>query len=179
MGHEKFGRRGDATLEVAANDATVPPFASATVSCGIFLKAAVTSRQPALSQVLERCRRDVGTGCWNWGGACSKHGYGRVKVDRRLVSPHRVTAWAMGLIESLSDPRRTACVLHRCDNPKCVNPDHLFVGTLSDNMIDCAQKGRLHNQKRPWAPKSPRLAAPNAKPVFRYKRPKSSLPKGL
>lgn len=85
--------------------------------------------------------------CLEWIGAANKRGYGRVKVNGRLASPHRVASYAAGLVKSIWEPSRKECVLHSCDNPSCCNPAHLFRGTLSDNMKDCAAKGRLNVQR--------------------------------
>ena len=66
-----------------------------------------------------------------------KSGYGIASVRGKLVKAHRL-AW-----ESANGPIPAGLfVLHRCDNPPCVNPEHLFVGTQTDNMRDCRDKGR-------------------------------------
>jgi predicted XRE-type DNA-binding protein len=77
------------------------------------------------------------TGCWEWGGAKVK-GYGKMKVKRKLVSVHRMSA-AMFLGFDLSS---SLFVCHHCDNPVCWNPHHLFIGTQQDNMRDRDTKGR-------------------------------------
>jgi len=74
--------------------------------------------------------------CWEWQRA-GGDGYGRVTWLGELRLAHRV-AW-----ELIHGPVPNGlCVLHRCDNPPCVNPSHLFPGTKSDNAVDCARKGR-------------------------------------
>ncbi len=76
-------------------------------------------------------------GCWIWSGSRIHHGYGRVKRDRRLELAHRV-AW-----ELVNGPvPEGSCVLHRCDNPPCCRPDHLFIGDQFANMDDRRVKGR-------------------------------------
>ena len=76
--------------------------------------------------------------CWPWDAPRSQDGnYGTMYVDGKHRMAHRI-AWALtkGPIPSGLD------VLHHCDNPPCCNPDHLFVGTRSDNMQDMVRKGR-------------------------------------
>jgi hypothetical protein len=77
--------------------------------------------------------------CWLWKGKPDTSGYGRFSPDGRPTSQgaHRVSwQWFRGPIPD------DMSVLHRCDVPLCVNPDHLFLGTRGDNNRDRAQKGR-------------------------------------
>lgn len=98
--------------------------------------------QHLLDRVLSKCLIDETTGCWNWQGAQSNGGYGRIKVDGRLASPHRVVAFCDGAIEAIFDDENSAVAMHNCDNPQCCNPRHLSGGRRSDNMEDNAFKGR-------------------------------------
>lgn len=77
--------------------------------------------------------------CWLWlGGAID--GYGTITEEGRTVRAHRVS------YKLHVGPIPTGLfVLHHCDVPSCVNPDHLFLGTHSDNMKDRQMKGRAHN----------------------------------
>lgn len=82
--------------------------------------------------------------CWLWTAGCDTHGYGRTRDDdNRDIGAHRASfLLAYGHIP---DGLR---VLHRCDNPSCVRPDHLFIGTQQDNVRDCIAKGR-HSKLTP------------------------------
>ena len=93
-------------------------------------------------------RLDDDDGCWEWRGATDK-GYGTVsmlvdgvKMQRRA---HRV-AWELTYGEIKGhvpgDPDREILIMHLCDNPKCVRPDHLRLGNDRDNVTDCIAKGR-------------------------------------
>lgn len=76
-------------------------------------------------------------GCWGWIGATDSFGYGQIHREGRVQTAHRVV-WQL-----VNGPiPNKMCVLHRCDNPPCTNPDHLFLGTQRDNMVDAASKGR-------------------------------------
>lgn len=77
--------------------------------------------------------------CWLWIGPKARHGYGRLWLPCRMaMSAHRV-AWrlANGAIPGGME------ILHKCDNPPCVNPGHLLCGTHAQNMRDSLSKGRI------------------------------------
>lgn len=102
-------------------------------------------RLPRLSRA-ERFWRHVDTdsdprGCWLWRGHCNEFGYGLFSADgiagSKILRAHRV-AWE--LLRGAIPVGLELC--HHCDNPPCVNPDHLFIGTRSDNMRDMVAKGR-------------------------------------
>jgi len=76
-------------------------------------------------------------GCWNW-TASKRKGYGAFKYKGKIVGAHR---FSYELHKGVIPEDMVVC--HKCDNPKCVNPDHLFLGTQSDNMKDAYKKGRL------------------------------------
>ncbi len=83
--------------------------------------------------------------CWIWTGSdrC-KDGYGGFGIGRKVFLAHRVS------YEIYIGPIPNGLqVLHKCDIPACVNPDHLFVGTIDDNQIDKAIKGRAQKKLIP------------------------------
>lgn len=93
-----------------------------------------------------------GPGCWIWTGAKNKKGYGEIQKGRRGMGPiptHRAS-WIIHFGEISDDLQ----VLHHCDNPSCVRPDHLFLGTAADNTADMIKKQRGH-----WQMKAPRKMA--------------------
>jgi hypothetical protein len=80
--------------------------------------------------------------CWLWLASLDDKGYGAFKLSGRMQKAHRVSwLFAHGDTGGLG-------VLHSCDTPACVNPAHLFLGTHSDNMKDCAAKRRLRSPSR-------------------------------
>lgn len=76
--------------------------------------------------------------CWIWKGCLIPGGYGQIWLNNRMVNAHRV-AWEItyGHI-----PERLY-VLHSCDNPPCIRPNHLFLGTQAENQQDSISKGRF------------------------------------
>ena len=75
--------------------------------------------------------------CWEWQSTCGRGGYGRFTLQGSAIFAHRL-AWhlANGPIPG------QLCVCHKCDNPPCCNPNHLFLGTQLDNIQDRTTKGR-------------------------------------
>ena len=89
----------------------------------------------------DKVNKNAPNGCWNWTATTvTRTGtvyYGRFSLNGKVVIAHRV-AWEL---ENGPIPEKML-VLHKCDNGLCVNPDHLFLGTQRDNMLDMYKKGR-------------------------------------
>lgn len=93
---------------------------------------------------------DTSGDCWIWVGTTVDHGYGQFSYGEKKVSAHRMS---YQLFKEDFDP--TFCVCHICDNPSCVRPSHLFLGTQQENIDDMFTKGRESDRKG--------AAHPNAK----------------
>lgn len=87
------------------------------------------------------------SGCWLWHGPLVHGGYGHFRVNRSKQYAHRFA------YELYCGPIPAGLrVRHKCDNPGCVNPDHLILGTQLDNMADCIARGRFcRGEDKPWA----------------------------
>lgn len=90
-----------------------------------------------------RAHPNSATGCIEWGGYRNEHGYGRIIVGGKVRFAHRV-AYEL-YVEPLKDG---FCIAHKCDNPSCLNPEHLFQTTHAGNMADMRDKGRSDKVKK-------------------------------
>ncbi len=89
-------------------------------------------------------------GCWLWQGTLLTQGYGCFKIAGKMYKAHRV---AYTLAKGTIPPGMFVC--HHCDTPRCVRPDHLFLGTIKDNVHDAIKKGRWATGERSGARQHP------------------------
>ena len=93
--------------------------------------------------LIDRMTINMETECWDW-DKCLDRGYGQCKIKKQTKKAHRIS-W-----ETFREKiPKGKCVLHHCDNPKCINPNHLYIGTHQDNMDDMVQRGRQRNSPTP------------------------------
>src|SRR5690348_11729957 len=100
-----------------------------------YTESYIDSRLPAFRA---RYSVNAATGCWEWHKNAMGAGYGSFCLFGRQMGAHVASYWLLR-----GEVPAGLFVLHACDNRRCVNPGHLFLGTQTDNMRDCAKKGRV------------------------------------
>lgn len=92
-------------------------------------------RKPLVERFWEKVRKT--DGCWLWTGSVVPKGYGQISLNNIPIPAHRLSYRI-----HFGEIPAGLCVCHRCDNPPCVNPAHLWLGTRIENNLDCERKGR-------------------------------------
>lgn len=98
---------------------------------------------PYIERLKAKVQIDPKTACWNWIASLRPTGYGQMRYLGTTELAHRVS-WMLfrGPIPKADNVYGTLNILHHCDNPKCVNPEHLYIGDQSDNAKDAVARKR-------------------------------------
>lgn len=110
-----------------------------------FCSNACAQHIPMSERLYSFIAKDGDSGCWNWTGVILKGGYGRI-VKRDNGKRVHMPAHRAAYLEWVGPIREGLMVLHGCDNARCVNPEHLRLGTHDDNMADKVARQRCRNQ---------------------------------
>jgi hypothetical protein len=114
------------------------------------------------SNLLDRIDIDWDTQCWNWRGHKTIDGYGRTSFYGKLRLAHRLSKFLFGHMRPKHFNDIHKVVMHKCDNPACINPHHLVVGTQLENIADRHAKGRTRGGTSVW---SARLTEDNVRSI--------------
>lgn len=90
-----------------------------------------------MNRFWDKVDKNGNNGCWNWVAYHNSDGYGKLSINGKSEFAHRIS-WVL----HFGDIPHGLCVCHHCDNPRCVNPDHLFLASHTENMKDMKIKGR-------------------------------------
>lgn len=102
-------------------------------------------REPLETRLHQHYVINEKTDCWEWQGGTNNIGYGFIRDGDRMRTAHRVSYE----VHNNTKIPKYMCVCHTCDNPLCVNPQHLWLGTRKQNYDDMVSKGR----DKPWGGK--------------------------
>lgn len=96
-------------------------------------------------RLIEKIKINPENGCWEWQAAMMQSGYGKISIRRSVhTGAHRASYTVFN-----GEIPDGMVICHKCDNKKCINPDHLFIGTYLDNSKDAQSKGRVRCAPHP------------------------------
>ena len=111
------------------------------------MKRSIALSDKDVERFWSKVDKNGSNGCWIWKAGDNGDGYGKFYIHVESGYPQRY-AHHVSWVLAYGDIPDGLWVLHKCDTPACIRPEHLFLGTQTDNMQDAAQKGRVKGGKR-------------------------------